>query len=365
VDFAFDETQREIKQLAAEVLARTAAPSDEETRGDYNEGIWSAMAAAGLLSLAVPEELGGAGLGVLETAIVLAEVGRVAAPVPAVATLALGVLPIALRGTETQQKDLLAEADSGRVFTAALNEPSEPMTRAPRVTATREGPKLLVSGVKTGVPYVESAHRILVSVTIPGENSAVALIDPRTDGVSLHRAPASSGIAQYVVRFEQVAISEADLLGGGADPGILDTVLRCAIIGICATASGSLAGTLDLTSEHLRERTQFGRPLATFQAVAQQIADVYVAARTLDLAVWSAAWRLATGRPVAEDLEVAAFWLAEEVPAAMRTCHHLHGGLGVDVTYPLHRHSALITDLVQSLGGADQSLSRLANEIAS
>src|SRR5213079_345728 len=97
----------------------------------------------------------------------------------------------------------------------------------------------------------------------------------------------------------------------------------------------------------IRSRQQFGRPLATFQAVAQQIADVAIAARTLHLATLSACWRLGTGRPAGADLDVAAHWLAEELPGALRTCHHLHGGLGLDVTYPLHRYSSLARDLVR------------------
>jgi alkylation response protein AidB-like acyl-CoA dehydrogenase len=130
--------------------------------------------------------------------------------------------------------------------------------------------------------------------------------------------------------------------------------------GACAVADGAVAAALALTTSYVRSREQFGRPLATFQAVAQQIADVYIAARTLHLAALSAAWRLDTGRDAGPDLDVAAYWLAQEAPLALRTCHHLHGGFGMDVSYPLHRYSALVKDLVRFVGGADYSLGRLA-----
>ena len=110
----------------------------------------------------------------------------------------------------------------------------------------------------------------------------------------------------------------------------------------------------------MAKREQFGRPLATFQAVAQQIADVYVAARTLHLAALSACWRLAAGLDADEDLGVAGYWLAAEAPQALRTCHHLHGGIGVDVEYPLHRYSSMMADLVRFVGGADYQLEMLA-----
>jgi alkylation response protein AidB-like acyl-CoA dehydrogenase len=145
------------------------------------------------------------------------------------------------------------------------------------------------------------------------------------------------------------------VLGGRA----VEDLYRCAIAGACAVGDGAMAGALALTTAHIGTREQFGRPLAAFQAVAQEIADVYVAARTLHLATMSACWRLDTGREADADLDVAAYWLASEAPAALRTCHQLHGGLGLDISYPLHRYSALVKDLVRFLGGAEHCLERL------
>jgi alkylation response protein AidB-like acyl-CoA dehydrogenase len=87
--------------------------------------------------------------------------------------------------------------------------------------------------------------------------------------------------------------------------------------------------------------------------VAQRIADIYIAARTLHLATLSACWRLETGREADGDLDVAAYWLADQAPAALRSCHHLHGGLG------MHRYSSLVRDLVRFVGGTEYRLDRL------
>ena len=125
-------------------------------------------------------------------------------------------------------------------------------------------------------------------------------------------------------------------------------------------ADGALAAALALTRDHIAPRRQFGRPLATFQAVAQQIADVYIASRTLHLATLSACWRLDAGLDAAGDLGVAATGARQRRRRPLRTCHHLHGGPGMDVTYPLHRFSALISDLVRFLGGAEYQLERQA-----
>jgi alkylation response protein AidB-like acyl-CoA dehydrogenase len=138
-----------------------------------------------------------------------------------------------------------------------------------------------------------------------------------------------------------------------------EDVDRFAIVGAAAVADGVLAGALALTAAHLRSRQQFGRPLATFQAVAQQVADVYVTARTVHLAAVSAAWRLDAGRDAGDDLAVAAYWLAAELPKALQACHHLHGGLGVDITYPLHRYYSHAKDLARFVGGAAYRLDRV------
>ncbi|MCI2418098.1 acyl-CoA/acyl-ACP dehydrogenase [Saccharopolyspora sp. K220] len=346
MEFAFEETQQAVQDLAVEVLRREAG---RVAGTSYEEATWKALGDAGLRGLAVPERLGGAGLGVLETSIVLTEIGRAAANVPALSTLAFGVLPIARHGTTAQQDGLLGD----KPLTAALNEPSAPFPNSPRTTAIGDEPR--VSGTKTGVLHADLAHRILVSVSTP-IGAGVVLVDPGDDGVTLRKVPSSSGI-EWAVRLDN---ARGEFLGAKPDQIVLDDLHACALAGICAMGDGAVAGALDLTAEHVRTRHQFGKPLAAFQAVSQQIADVYIAARTLHLAAQSACWRLGSGLDAVEDLDVATWWLAEEAPAVLRTCHHLHGGLGLDVTYPLHRYSSLITDLARLAGGAQHRLDLLA-----
>ncbi|GDY28981.1 acyl-CoA dehydrogenase family protein [Gandjariella thermophila] len=372
MDFTLDETQEEIRGLTAEVLRREVRPDPADATSavprawaedpGYHEAAWKAMGAAGLLGLALPADLGGEGLGVLETAVLLTEVGRHAAPVPALATLALGVLPVTRLGTPTQQEALLPPVATGeRVLTAALREPSDPLPASPRTTAHPDGGTLVVTGTKVGVPHAAAAHRVLVPASLGGD-TAVLLVDPRAAGVALTRTPTASGAPEYTLRLDDARVPEADLLGGGTG-GVAD-LYRLAVAGACAVGSGVLAGALALTAEHVRTRHQFGKPLATFQAVAAQVADVYVTERTLHLATSSACWALAAGRDhTREELDVAAYWLAEEAPPALHTCHHLHGGLGVDVTYPMHRYSSWAKDLARFVGGASHRLDRLATAV--
>jgi 3-oxo-4-pregnene-20-carboxyl-CoA dehydrogenase alpha subunit len=366
VDFALGETQQAAARVAARVLGQDGPPGlaapDTAAAAAYDRALWKELSQAGLLSLALPDWLGGDGLGVLDTAAVLAEVGRHAAPVPALATLALGVLPVVRWGDRDLQRALLAGVGAGEtVLTAAVREPSDPLPAAPATTARLpggQGGRGTVSGVKIGVPYAAAADWILVPASIAGGGTAVVIVDPADAGVSVTPGHSSGAAPEYTVRLDAAPVR---YVLGGADgrDGAVAGLYGLAVAGACAVADGAVAGALALTTEHVRTRHQFGRPLAAFQAVAQQIADVYVVARTLHLAALSACWRLETGRDAGGDLDVAAYWLADQAPAALRTCHHLHGGLGMDVTYPLHRYSALVRDLVRFVGGADYSTDRL------
>jgi len=349
VDFAPGETEQAVARLAADVLDRGLSPAGQWDRAQWDKAQWDKtrwkeLGQAGLLALALPPGLGGDGLGVMDTAALLTEVGRRAAPVPALATLALGVLPVIRHGHYDLQQELLAGVAGGdTVLTAAVREPSEAMPQVPATVATLGDGSGAVSGIKVGVPYAASAAWILVPASIAAGGTGVMIVDPAAGGVSLTPSLSSGAEPECTLRLDEAPVRH---VLGGPDGGAVADLYRLAVAGACCLADGALAAALALTTAHVRSREQFGRPLAAFQAVAQQIADIYIAARTLHLATLSACWRLETGREAGGDLDVAAYWLADQAPAALRSCHHLHGGLGMDISYPLHRYSSLIRDLV-------------------
>jgi len=364
------QTQQAVAEAAAHVLgghARGRAPGQRGQYGQsgppagqddsYDRALWKELAQAGLLGLAVPGSLGGEGLGVAETAVLLTEAGRAAAGVPALATLAMGVLPVTRWGSSEQQRALLGGVAAGdTLLTAAVREPSEPVPTVPATTLRGVAGGGTVSGVKIGVPHAAAANWILVPASLGPGGAAIAVVGASAPGVTLRRTPSSSATPEYTVRLDEAPA--AHVLAG--DDAVAD-LYRLTAAGACCVADGALAAALALTTEHIRSRQQFGRPLATFQAVAQQIADIAIASRTLHLATVSACWRLDTGRAAGSDTDVAAYWLAAEAPAAMRACHHLHGGTGMDVSYPLHAYSALVKDLVTLVGGADYRLGLLGD----
>jgi 3-oxo-4-pregnene-20-carboxyl-CoA dehydrogenase alpha subunit len=365
MDFALDQSQQEIAGLAAHLLDR--AGEQAETEG------WRTIVDGGLLGLALPEQYGGDGLGLCEAGLVLTEVGRRALAVPVLATLALGALPLTRFGTPRQQEAFLPRVvKEGLVLSAALHEPSDPLPTRPRTIARRDGDHFVVTGIKVSVPYADRADRVLVPVTIPDDGTALLIVDPRATGVGVLSTPSAGHEPHHRLALDGVRVPVADLVGDRTGAAVVRDLYQVAVVAAALTADGLLAGALALTAAHVAERRQFGRALATLQAVAQQIADVYVSSRALHLAAWSASWRLAEGPDrggdcdqgaLGADAAVAGYWVGEQLRPALAACHHLHGGLGLDRSYPLHRFAAAADELTRFVGGPERGLELLGDEL--
>ncbi|MCW2813886.1 MAG: acyl-CoA dehydrogenase [Nocardioides sp.] len=303
---------------------------------------WGDLAAAGLLALPVPEAHGGEGLGLAEVGVLLRETGARAAHLPVWETLCCGVLTLAATGSEEQQAALLPGVAAGDVvLTPALREVGRRLTDRPEASYS-DG---RVSGRKVGVSYADGGGlttRLLVTAR-DGERDVVVLVDPSGPGVTLVESGSSARITQHTVVLDG---APAELLADGAARVLVDH----AVTGLALLAAGVVKGAVDLTADYIKGREQFGRALAQFQAVAMQGADLYIASRTLDLAAENAAWRVGCGVDATDDLAVAAYWVCTEAPRALRTCHHLHGGMGVDTTYPLHHYYSWVVDISHALG---------------
>ena len=303
---------------------------------------WGDLAAAGLLALPVPEAHGGEGLGLAEVGVLLRETGARAAHLPVWETLCCGVLTLAATGSDEQQAALLPGVAAGDVvLTPALREVGRRLTDRPETSYAGGS----VSGRKIGVSYADGAGtttRLLVTAR-DGDRDVVVLVDPAGPGVTLVESGSSARITQHTVVLDG---APAELLADGAAQVLVDH----AVTGLALLAAGVVKGAVDLTADYIKGREQFGRALAQFQAVAMQAADLYIASRTLDLAAENAAWRVGSGIDATDDLAVAAYWVCTEAPRALRTCHHLHGGMGVDTTYPLHHYYSWVVDISHALG---------------
>jgi alkylation response protein AidB-like acyl-CoA dehydrogenase len=364
MDFGYTVEQEELRSLVRQVLADRATPQRvaevEATDERVDRELWAALAGAGLLGVAVPEEHGGSGLGLVELCVLLEEVGRVVAPVPVFATLLLGALPIAALGTAAQRARHLPGVASGDLLlSGALTEARSPDPLAPATTAAEDGDAWRLDGVKLGVPVAEAAAAVVVSAAVNGA-TGLFLVDPRGPGVTLERQEVTNREAQFLVTLDG---APAERLGGAE---ALAWLVRRATVGLCAMQVGVTERALRMTAEYTSTREQFGRPLSAFQAVSQRAADAYVDVEGIRLTAQAAVWQLAEGPDRAADaaVAVAKFWAAEAGQRVVHAAQHLHGGVGVDVSYPLHRSFLWAKQIELSLGGATHQLLRLGEMIA-
>ena len=332
MDFTPDEGQQAVADVVTSALGR--------------DNSWQALVDGGVIAFGVPERLGGDGLGLPEVATALTEIGRHGTVSPALATLGLGLVPLVDMASDEQQDRFLAGVAKGGVLSAALNEPGTSLPDRPKVTLS--GGKL--SGTKVGVPYAELADWLVVTT-----DGGVVVVSPKAAGVTLTKTPTSNHSDEYVVTFDGVAVADSDVLPGADVRRVNQLVL--ATTG--AFIAGLVAGALRLTADYVASREQFGKPLSTFQTVAAQLAEVYIASRTIALASTSVIWRLSEGRDADEDIDVLGYWVTSQAPPVMQLCHHLHGGMGMDIAYPMDRFYSTIKDQTRLLGGPSHRLTLL------
>ncbi|AQA02563.1 acyl-CoA dehydrogenase [Mycobacterium sp. MS1601] len=328
MDFTPDEGQQAVADVVTSVLDR--------------DNSWEALVSGGVTALGVPDRVGGDGVGLAEIATALTEIGRHGTISPALATL--GATAVLLdAATDSQQDRYLAGVPKGAVLTLALNEPGASLPERPAVALSAGR----LNGTKIAVGYAAQADWVVVTT-----DSGVVVIPGSADGLTVTKTPASNGSDEYVLTFVDVAVDDADVLGGAT----VARVNQLALAAIGAFAAGLVAGALRLTADYVATREQFGRPLSTFQTVAAQLSEVYIASRTISLVSTSAVWLLAEGFDADEDLAVLGYWLTSQAAPAMRLCHHLHGGMGMDITYPMDRYYSSIKDLTRVLGGPSHRL---------
>jgi alkylation response protein AidB-like acyl-CoA dehydrogenase len=369
MDFDLTDEQQATAEVAAKLLGDKVTPEavrrveqDDDLRFDH--GLWAAMADAGLLGIAVPTEHGGAGLGVLEVCLVLEEVGRRTAPVPALAALALGGLPVARWGSAEQQAAILPGLVAGTtVVTAALVEPlGDP--RHPTTTARTADGGWVLDGTKTNVAAGLVADHVLVPARTPGGPVGVFVVPADAPGLRRSRQDTTTGAPEALLAFEGVRVGRDAALGPVDGGTVLRWLVEHATVATCAVMAGVAAEALRLTGEYTTSREQFGRPIATFQAVGQRAADAYVDAQAIRLTMLQAAWRLSSGFAADREVAVAKYWAAAGGQRVVHAAQHLHGGIGVDYDYPLHRYFLLAKQLELTLGGASRQLVALGGILA-
>ncbi len=368
MDFTLGEEHVSVRDLAREILARETTPEllkALEAEGvDHSPALWSQLASANLLGIAVPEALGGLGLGLVELCALLQETGRAVAPVPVLASLALAGLPLARAGTQVQRERWLAALARGEaILTAALVDAGSSDPAAPATRARREGGRFLLDGKKLGVPAEGAAQLVLVPAATDA-GPRIFLIDPHASGVRIEKRLGSG--RRPIFDLALASAHADDVLGGeGFDASdLLRWLDDVALVALAATQIGVSERALEITADYVKQRVQFGVPIGSFTAVQHRCADAWIDLEALRWTTWRAAWKLAQGEDAHREALVAKFWAADAGARIATATQHLHGGMGVDLDYPIHRHFLWSTALELEHGGGTQQLVRLGRELA-
>jgi 3-oxocholest-4-en-26-oyl-CoA dehydrogenase beta subunit len=357
MDFTFTPEQDEAAELAARILKdRATSERMKQVEADgsrHDPELWQDLASAGLLSLAIPEQYGGAGLGLIELCRVLVEVGRTVAPVP-LAVHGPAALLLAEEGSDAQRDRWLPGAAAGeRILTAAVAEELAHLPARPTVTFSEgrlDGSKVLVrAGAVAGAFLVTASTE---------SGTGVFLVEAGAEGRSVVEQHVSD--RDLVLRLDLSGVP-AEQVGGDTAAARLGHLL---VVAACAEQLGVTEGALALTAAYAKEREQFGRPIGTFQAVSQRLADGYIDVLGQGLTLWQAAWRLQQGLPAETELATAKLWAADAGHRLAHTTVHVHGGVGIDLDGEAHRYFTTAKRFEFAYGGTTEQALRIGRALA-
>ncbi len=365
MDFTPSEEQVEIRDLARKILEDRVTNEHlknvERQAEPWDAELWQSLARANLLGVALPEEHGGADLGFFSLCVLLQEVGRTVAPIPAWPVLALGAWPVARFGSAEQKRALLPGVVEGRsLVVGALCEEDTDDPLEPGAQATRQDDGWRVTGRKIAVPFAAQAERIVLAAR-DGDRVGLFLVDPAGDGVRIEAQALPNRHPHARVDLEA---APAEPLGELDDGSALRAWVDHGIAALCCQQLGVSERALEITAQYGREREQFDVAIGSFQAFHQRAGDAYIQAEAMRLTAWEAAWRLDQGLETGDAIAIAKYFAAEGGQFVAYASVHLHGGVGIDVDVAIHRYFLWSTQSEHLLGNARRQLAGLGSRIA-
>lgn len=369
MDFSITEDQQALANLAAQIFADHTPlerlKTVERSPDRYDTALWAEIAKAGLLGAALPEDAGGSGGGFLEMCLILEQQGKKLPLLPLVPTIIGGAMPLARFGSAAQQKKYLPGVVQGQtLLTAALSELGSD-ARDPQAVASKNGNAWRLNGTKVCVPWAHRAAAVLVPARTAAGEIGIFLVDPKGPGVSLLQQEPFNWEAQFHMELNNVNVAADAVLGPLDKAGsVLNWIVDRVTVGYCAIASGACAEALRLTAEYATNRKQFDKPIAMFQAVGQRMADGFIDNEAVSVTMWQAASRLDVETPSDKQIEVAKYWAAEGGSRIGHTGLHIHGGISIDIDYPIHRYFLWLKQIEYTLGSATPNLVSLGARIA-
>ena len=342
MNFALSEEQQMLQSMAKEFVSRESSLRRiRELREDpvgFSPQVWKKMADLGWLGMLFPESVGGQGMGMVETVVVMEELGRGLMPEPMLSSVLLGATALVHGGSDAQQKQWLPKVlDGDSVLTLGYLETQsrfEPFDVA--TSAKQDGAAWTLNGEKIFVSDAGAAERIIVTARTSGgrrdrEGVALFMVDPKAPGVTVTDVPMMDWRRRFRVTLENVKVPGAERLDGKQPMDqVLDTVLGRATVGLCAEMLGAMNQAFEITMEYLKTRKQFGVPIGSFQALKHRAADQYVQTELARSSVYYAAMCIDENMPdSAIAISTAKARCNDAFHLIANEAIQMHGGIGM------------------------------------
>jgi len=356
MDFAFSDEQRAIADLARSVFADHG--SDERIRQVYESGhifdpeLWQSLAGTGLMAAILPEGVGGSGLGMMELGLILEAQGEALGPVP-LWRHEIASSAIACFGSAKVQDEYLTELAEGKLVASICTDASA--TELLRVTWVNES--WILEGLARCVAVDERTQLLVLPARDNDDRTHLFAVPMQQDGIDSVTGHYTNHEPLTDVNFSGVRLKAHARLDCEAPHDWLE--LRSALA-ISALQLGVTGEALRRAAEYTTEREQFDRSIGSFQGVAIRMADAYIQLELLRTAQWQLAWQIDRGLPALTAARLAKFQASEAGHIIGHTMQHYHGGVGADLTYPIHRYFLWSTALDIATGGAEQQLHAMA-----
>ncbi|MDT5138199.1 MAG: 3-oxocholest-4-en-26-oyl-CoA dehydrogenase beta subunit [Mycobacterium sp.] len=361
MDFSTTEAAKDLGGLVDTIVDAVCTPDHQRELDGldqrFDRGLWRKLIDSDILTSAAATQVGGDGFGVLEQVAILVALGHQLAAVPYLESVVLGAGALARFGSEELQQSWGAQAVTGeKILTVALD--GEMGDGPVQAVGAGEGHRL--TGSRTLVFYGPAADAFLVPAETDS-GTAVFLVAADDPGVTVTPLETTGLGSVGHIALDGVAVDGSRQVGGSDVVAWLRTI---STLGRSAYQLGVLERGLHMTAEYARTREQFDRPIGSFQAVGQRMADGYIDVKGLRLTLTQAAWKVAEDIPAEIDVASAAFWAADAGHRVAHTIVHVHGGVGVDTDHPVHRYFLAAKETEFALGGATGQLRQIGRELA-
>ena len=344
MDLDFSQEQEMLRDLVSGLCAEyspleTVRAMEDDPTG-FSADFWKQLAELGLLGVRIPEQYGGSAMSVLDAAIAYEEFGRALAPSPHFVSSVLAANALLQAGSEEQKSALLPAIAGGEcIVTPAWLEPDNGFgARGIQLRARREGENFLLDGVKRHVLFASAASHLLVPVrTGDAEtDNSLVLVEREKSGITLEQQRSLASDTQYKVTFDSVRVPTSALLGAeNSGWSTWNDAMHEGIILLAAQAMGGAARALEITCEFAKEREQFGKPLAAFQAISHYLADASTAASGGTTLVYEAAWAASQGKPIERLAPMAKLFACQTYRDLTAMCEQVWGGVGFTIEYDI------------------------------